>query len=244
MLFWPVLCHAENLPFSNNERLTFRIRWSFIPAAEVTLEIAPQTEINNQPARHFVLTAKTYEAIDLIYKFRERIDSYADLGISRSLLYKKVQSGKNDRDIEVIFDWRKGKAQYSNFGASNAPIDLLPGTLDPLSALYHLRMMNFNTDKPLERPVTDGKKIVVGQAKIIRREKIKLFGTTYDTYLLEPDMQEVKGVFEKSKDAKMFIWVTADARRMLVKLKSKVVVGSFVAELIEHNYAPEGREKD
>jgi hypothetical protein len=53
-------------------------------------------------------------------------------------------------------------------------------------------------------------------------------------------MKDVKGVFEKSKDAKMFIWVTADERRMLVKLKSKVVVGSFVAELVEHNYPTSG----
>jgi hypothetical protein len=39
-------------------------------------------------------------------------------------------------------------------------------------------------------------------------------------------------VFKKSKDAKLQIWVTADARRIPVKIKSKVAVGSFVGELM------------
>ncbi len=232
----PCSGQAGSLPFLDNEKLKFRIRWSFIPAGEVTLEIAPQTAIENQEARHFILTARTYEAIDLIYKFRERIDSYVDPEITQSLLYKKVQTGKNKRDVQVVFDWKKNKAQYSNFGNTQEPINLLPGTIDPLSALYYLRLMALDTGTHFQRPVTDGKKVVHGQAKIIRRENINVFGTTYDTYLLEPDMKDVKGVFEKSKNAKMLIWVTADKRRMLVKLKSKVVVGSFVAELIEHNY--------
>lgn len=232
----PALCVAGTLPFQDNEILKFKIRWGFIPAGEVVLEVAPQTEINHQQALHFILTAKTYEAIDLFYKFRERVDSYVDTAVSKSLLYKKNQSGKRKRDIEVVFDWQKNQAQYTNFGEALAQIELLPGTLDPLSALYHLRMMGFETDKALHRPVTDGKTIVQGQARIIGKEKIKLFGTTYDTIILEPDMKDVKGVFEKSKNAKMYIWVTDDERKMLVKLKSKVVVGSFVAELIEHNY--------
>jgi len=55
---------------------------------------------------------------------------------------------------------------------------------------------------------------------------------TYDTFLIEPEIEHVGGVFEKSKNAKIQVWVTADRRRMPVKIKSKVVVGSFVGELV------------
>jgi hypothetical protein len=41
----------------------------------------------------------------------------------------------------------------------------------------------------------------------------------------------VGGVFEKSPDAKLQLWVSADYRRLPVKLKSKVIVGSFTGEL-------------
>jgi len=67
---------------------------------------------------------------------------------------------------------------------------------------------------------------------VIKKEILKLTSGTYDTYLIEPEMTHVSGVFEKSKNAKIQVWVTADRRRMPVKIKSKVVVGSFVGELI------------
>ncbi|MBW2193775.1 MAG: DUF3108 domain-containing protein, partial [Deltaproteobacteria bacterium] len=80
--------------------------------------------------------------------------------------------------------------------------------------------------------ITDGKKCVVGIARVIKKEKIKVPGGTYNTYVLEPELEHIGGVFEKSKNAKIRLWVTADERRILVKVKSKVVVGSFTGELI------------
>jgi len=49
---------------------------------------------------------------------------------------------------------------------------------------------------------------------------------------VEPEIRHIGGVFEKSKDAKLNVWVTADERRLPVKITSKVIIGSFVAELI------------
>jgi hypothetical protein len=42
----------------------------------------------------------------------------------------------------------------------------------------------------------------------------------------------VEGVFSKKQDAKIKLWVTDDERRLLVQMKSKAIVGSFVAELV------------
>ena len=80
--------------------------------------------------------------------------------------------------------------------------------------------------------MTDGKKSVIGKARVIKREKITVPSGVYDTYLVEPDLEHIGGVFKKSKNAKLQIWVTADKRRIPVKVKSKVIVGSFIAELI------------
>ena len=88
------------------------------------------------------------------------------------------------------------------------------------------------------RSVTDGKKNVQGHARIIRRENVYVAGTKYDTYLVEPDLKDVRGVFEKSKKSRMKLWFTADERRLLVKIKSKVVVGSFTGSLVEVSTPP------
>jgi len=152
--------------------------------------------------------------------------------LSHSILYKETKEGKRKKRVVVRFDWEKGEAQRSNFGEESVPIPIKPGTFDPLSVYYALRLHELKEDMQLEKPVTDGKKWVLGRARVVKRDKITVTSGTYDTFLVEPDLEHIGGVFKKSKDAKVQIWVTADDRRLPIKLKSKVAVGSFVAELV------------
>ncbi len=219
-------------PFSPGEKLTYQVRWAFIPAGEAVLEIYPIETMNGRKVYHFVLTAWTYPAVDLIYKVRDRIDAYVDEKLSHSILYKETKEGYRKKRVVVNFNWEKGEAQRSNFGEKREPVPIKPGTFDPLSVYYALRLHALKENMELEKPFTDGKKWILGKAKVVKREKITVIGGTYDTYLVEPNLEHIGGVFKKSKDAKLQIWVTADDRRIPVKIKSKVAVGSFVGELI------------
>jgi len=225
--------NGNDLPFYPGEKLTFELKWGFIPAGRATLEVLPVETVKNVQAQHFVLTARTNSFVDVFYKVRERIDAYTDVGMNHSILYKEVHLvNKTRRDAAINFDWEKYKAQYTNLGEKNPPIALIPGSFDPLSIFYYARQLELQENLEIERPVTDGKKCVIGQATVVKKEKIKLGIGTFDTYLMEPDLKEVGGVFKKSKNAKIRLWVTADRRRIPVKIKSKVVVGSFSGELI------------
>jgi hypothetical protein len=219
-------------PFSPGERLTFRVTWGFIPAGEGILEILPMERINGIQSYHFVMTARTYPLIDLLYKVRDRIDSYTDAAMTHSLLYKKRKEGKSKRNVVVYFNWGKQEAQYSNFGKKSNPIPLQSGSFDPLSIFYALRLRTLRENMEIQAHVTDGKRCVMGRAKIIRRETVKVASGTYDTFLTEPELRHIRGVFKKSKNAKLQIWVSADHRRIPVRIRSKVSIGSFVAELI------------
>jgi hypothetical protein len=122
--------------------------------------------------------------------------------------------------------------QYSNFGEKKAPLPLSPGAFDPLSAFYYTRFFDLKENMVIERPVTDGKKCVTGKSTVRKREQIEVSGKTYDAFLIEPELKHIGGVFEKSKDAKIKLWVSADHRHIPLRIESKVIVGSFVGELI------------
>jgi len=240
MAFMMILCFAENtkavekaLPFCPGEKLTFQVRWSFIPAGVAVLEVLPIETIHGIKSYHFVMIAKTNPFIDLFYKVRDRIDAYTDIEMTHSILYKEQKQGKSKKNVVVNFNWEKQEVRYSNFGKKRKPISVLPGSFDPLSVFYAFRLHDLKENNTeMETPVTDGKKCIMGKAKILKREKMKVTSGTFDTYLVEPDLKHIGGVFKKSKGAKLEIWVTADTRRIPVKVKSKVKVGSFVAELI------------
>lgn len=228
------LAQATPLPFAPGEKLKYALRWENIPAGELLLEIHPMTSINGSPAYHFVMIAKSNGFVDIFCKIRDRIDAYANAQMTHSMLYRKKQTGgRKMRKAEVQFDWMNHSAQYADTGRSRDPIALLPGSFDPLSAFYFIRMAVSDQQTQIERPVTDGKKNFIGNAKVVGRETITLTsGKRYDTLILEPKMGIFGGVFKDSKGATLRIWVTADAKRIPVQIKSKVKVGNFIGELV------------
>jgi hypothetical protein len=226
------MAKEDRYPFSPGEKLTFQVRWAFIPAGEAVLEVCPIETMNGRKVYHFTLSARSYPIVDLFYKVRDRIEAFTDEKLTHSILYKETKEGGRKKRVVVRFNWEKGEAQRSNFGEKRAPIPVKAGTFDPLSVYYALRLHDLKENMEIEKPLTDGKKWILGRARVVKREKVTVLNGTYDTYLVEPSLEHIGGVFKKSKDAKLQIWVTADARRIPVKIKSKVAIGSFVGELM------------
>lgn len=229
--------------FAPGERLTFDLKWGFIPAGQAVLEVRSMKMVNGVLSYHFVMQARTNAFIDRIYRYRSRIDAFADRQLTRSLHYHKMtELGTKTREDTVYFDWEINEARFRR--TKKYPGDppevwtdqrrtpLMEGTFDPLSVFYFTRQLEVGPGAPIERPVSDGKKCVLATAMILKRETLRLNGKEYETYLVEPDLKHVGGVFEKSEDARILLWVTADERRIPVKIKSKVVVGYFTGELV------------
>jgi Protein of unknown function (DUF3108) len=234
ILGWQMLCFAQDgtMPFYPGEKLTFQLKWGFIPAGEAVLEVCPITTIEGTPAYHFVMTARTNAFLDLFYKVRDRIDAYTDLDVTHSLVFRQRQEeGHTRRNIAVDYNWKDGEATCTHDEEKKPAISLLPGCFDPLTIFYYARTQALKVNGTLERPVSDGKKCVLGRAMVKKRERLSVKGKDYDTFLIEPSIKEVGGVFKKSKNASIKVWVTADERHIPVRVKSKVAVGSFVGEL-------------
>lgn len=229
--------------FSPGEKLTFQIKWGPIPAGEAVLEVLPVEKRNDAPVYHFVMEVKTNAFLDLFYYYRTRIDAYAELQMNRSLHYRqRTKTGRKTKDVVVDFDWQANLAHFHRtetfFDSKGKPhlkslkTPLLPGTFDPLSAFYYTRLPTLQERTLIERPVSDGKRTLRANLKVIGREIVVLNGRSYDTFLVQPDLKGVNPVFEKEAGAAILIWVSADDRRIPIKLKSKVSVGSFTGELV------------
>ena len=220
-------------PFKPGEKMYFALKYGAIPAGAATLEVHDMDEIQGIAAYHFVMTARSNSFIDIFFKVRDRIDSYADADMVHSLYYKKDQKeGKTRRNIRVEFDWEKNESTYVNFDSEPKVISILPGSFDPLSVFYFSRLIDFQSVDEFEHPVTDGEKNLMGILRLIGEETISVPAGTFETLVLEPDLKNVEGVFSKKQRAKIKLWVTNDKNRVLVQMKSKAMVGSFVAELV------------
>ncbi len=93
-------------------------------------------------------------------------------------------------------------------------------TLNPrVGATYVLR----NQADPADNPLT---------VRDLKEERIRVPAGTFDTVVVDVDVKTNNVIFRRGGENR--IWVTADSRRIPVKISSKVGIGSFKAELVEY----------
>lgn len=227
---------GAQLPFGPGEKISYDISWTFIRAGSATLEVLPESaavaELEGKKALHIRALAKSTPFIDTFYKVRDSIESWVDPGVTRAYLYKKNQSeGDYVRNYTIRFDNNGSVAYRYSKGALKNAVITPQGCFDPLSMLFLFRTKPLSLGYEFAAPVTDGEKAVVGRARVLRREKISTPAGEFDTFLVEPEVKEIGGVFRKSPNATLHVWITADARRIPVRVQSKVVVGHFTMEM-------------
>ncbi len=222
----------NKLPFLPGEQLVYQIRWEEVEAGVAVFDVLPVTKVGKQPALHFSLKVETSPFVDVVYEVRDKFDSYADLAFNHSILYSRKEAGSEKRDILVHFNWKKREAGYSNLNAGRKPIPIPPGTFDPLATFYKVRCMNLNNKKEIKLPITDGKTCFMGRAKVLGQETITCFNTTYDAYVIEPELTHFGGVFEKSDKPTLRLWITTDEKHLPVRIQADVIGGSIIGELV------------
>jgi len=223
---------ANPLPFAPGEVLHYEVRWEQVPVARVSLEVGPLGRIRGAPAHHFIFRARTYPALDVLYPVDGSIKSFADWGLTRSLgLEKDMREGWRRRAYRIEFDWERGLASYIKGEKKRRTVPLSDGTLDVLSILYYVRSLPLEEGLKMGRSLSSGKKTYPINARVVRKETLLVGGHVWTAYLIEPDVRQAGGVFEKSKNGDLLLWISADERKIPVKVLSKVWVGSFTAEL-------------
>ena len=244
MLIGPCAASDHTLkPFEPGEKLTFDLTWGGIAAGKAVLQVMPRTTLNGVAAYRFVMTARSTKTIDRIFKIRDRLESYADLKMTRSLLYKqKIREGGYRKNRVITFDWEKNELEYISNNGRPKYLPIMPGTFDPLAAFYFVRLQPLWTVKKVECPITDGKRNVMGRVNVVGRETIRVGNRTYDTVVLEPVLEDVE-LFSTSENAGIRMWMTADERKLPVLVESQVAFGLFRARLkkVEHFLPPEKR---
>jgi len=228
----------DGSPFRVGDRFFYDLKWGFIKVGEAEMLVSECEEAEPGDLK-FSLSIRTTSWADTFYKVRNHVESCTDAEVKQSLYYSKNQvEGKREKDIEVNFDWSKQEVQYTNFGNTEGrpPIAIEEGTQDPFSVLFAFRLRPMPVGEELSLPVTDGKKQVHADIRVTKEEQVKVKAGRFDCVHVVPDIKDLGGVFSKSKDASMDLWFSNDERRLIVKMSSKVSVGSFRAELRDYEF--------
>jgi hypothetical protein len=231
---------TSSMPFGPGERLYYDIYWTVIHAGKAELLCKEDTEMDGEPARHFFAKARTLGWVDTFYKVRDTMEAWTDMDVNYALRYKKDQNeGSYHKKVELIFDKKTDRSFRYARGKLQHILDQPGNVFDPMSILFAFRKHPLYKGMEFDANVSDGKVSVVGKAFVEDKETVETGIGDVEAYRVRLDIKHLSGVFKKSKKAELYVWFSADDRRIPVKVKSKVVVGYFSMTLRE--YYPPGR---
>lgn len=218
------------VPFGEGEYLLFAIQYGLIYAGDATLEVRNIAEINGRRTYHIVSEARTNKTFDMVFKVRDRHESFIDWERLYTLRFEKhLREGRFRRDHEVDFDQNRHLAIYGG-----DTIGIPPNTQDFLSAMYFFRSVDIEPGQAMAMANHTNKKNYPIFIKVLRRERVAVPAGEFDCIVIEPVL-ETTTIFENT--GKLTIWLTDDTVRMPVLMRSKVIVGSFEAVLKEYTLA-------
>ncbi|MGJ8640604.1 MAG: DUF3108 domain-containing protein [Opitutaceae bacterium] len=219
--------------FQPGDRFVYDLYWSSIKVGVAELSFTLSTEANPPAGKLLAtFTVNTSGIADKLFKVRDKIESWIDPVTGQPVFYKKKQrEGKTKRDVEVDFDWQNMKATCTKNDRVYEPIELVADTFDPLSLLTRITQNDYSENKQTKQATTDGKKLIYIQTSLKDTKKLKVKAGKFEAHRVEVATKELEGVFEKSDDASIEIWLSQDTPAIPLKMKSKVAVGSFYGEL-------------
>lgn len=234
LLAWiPAFTQTTDSHFQDGDRFEYDLYWSFIKVGKAELSFE-STPFGQSPTEHLLatFTVNTSGIADKLFKVRDRIESWIDPSTGLPSFYKKKQrEGKTKRDIEISFDWANLAATYTRNGETELPLEIIEKTYDPLSLLTAIAKHDFATAPEFNQATTDGKKLFQIQAAREKTKTIKVKAGTFTAHEVDVATKELEGVFEKSPDASIQLWLSQDTPAIPLKMKSEVAVGSFYGEL-------------
>jgi hypothetical protein len=233
-------------PYRVGEKVTLDVSYFGVSAGDMTMEVRPFVEVNGRRSYTFAGTAVSTSVFAMFYAVDDWFETFVDYETMTPSNYAlHVKESKQLRETRAIFDWVNLKAKWwdkkidseQKVEEKRKEWDIQPYSQDIFTATYYLRALQLRPGKKFAfRVAHEGENLVVS-GEVLRREKLSTIIGDIDTVVIKPKI-ELDGVFKPVGD--IFLWLTDDDRKFIVRIESKIKIGTIVAAVkkIEPGVAP------
>lgn len=236
MPFHVSLAETENVPlFQKNSHFDYDIYWSFLKIGSAQLSFH-DIEIPKSTDKKYEVrfSVKSNELVSAIYPIESHIVSSLIISndqIKPSIYTKNSNEGGKQSDSIVRFNYQLNQITEEKDETLLQPIEITKDLQDPLSLIVAICQNDFQIDPVFQQDVSDGGQIISIRSSYLQSETIKTQLGEFRTEVIDIDPQRLRGVFKKSPDANVVLYLSEHSPAIPLKLKSKVRVGSFYAIL-------------
>ena len=216
--------------FQVGEQLTYEISWLNITAGTAVMSVMATGSDGARPLAKLITTAQSRPAITRFFPVDNRVESILDPTtlLPEHLTFKR-REGKKKEDIEYWFHQQEGTVTEVK-GETIETLEMPPRTHDIISCLYYARStLLFQPGSSLTMNIYHDKKnrkvdVLVEEIEAVRGP----WGEIEAARVLV--IMPFQGLFLNQGNIR--VWFTNDDRRIPVRMKAKVIIGSIVADLV------------
>ena len=222
------------IPFSIGEKMVYHVSFGAVPAGKAKLEVMDTVLVDSQWAWRVQSSARSAKGFDWVFKVRDTITTWIDTdSIYSHRFQKRLMEGFYKDEKLVKFELADSLARWWDEGKEKDPKKVEPRVQDVLSAGYRTRTFDLNVGDTISIRTHDVKKTYDLLVFVLARDTIQTLAGEFDCFVCEPVLKS-GGLSQKERKAHVYVWVTADERRIPVVMSSKVSFGSFTVELEEY----------
>jgi hypothetical protein len=216
-------------PFRVGERLTYDITFLNISAGTAVMEVS--SGAGDHPSGKFITTAVSSPKVTRFFPVDNRVESLTDLTtlLPEHMTFRR-REGKKKEDIEYIFN-RKDNTVSATRGGVTELVPVPADTQDLISCLYYVRsLLPLKQGASQVLTVYHDKKIRQVEVRVDKIEMLEgPWGTLETAQVLV--IMPFQGIFLNQGNIR--VWFTTDDRRIPLRMKAKVIIGSIVADLVD-----------
>ncbi|MCW5798256.1 MAG: DUF3108 domain-containing protein [Nitrospira sp.] len=219
------------LPFADGERLAYDVTWLGMRAGIATMIVQEGHDDRRRQQLTFRMTARSSPTVTKFYPVDNRGVSQVDLEsfLPTHMTFAR-REGKRFNDFDYTFRHHEGLVTAVKDGKTDE-LPIPPDAQDAMSCLYYVRkVLPFVPGKTLTMTVHHDKKNYKMDVRVEALETVEGRWGKAETARVVVIMP-FQGIF--LNEGNIRVWFTLDERRVPVRMKAKVVVGSIVAELTD-----------
>jgi hypothetical protein len=208
------------VPWSVGERLQYEVRFGKVRVGQGEMAIDSTALVRGRETYHVTFRVKGRA---LWYSVNDLMESWIDTRTLSSLRFAKDQE-EGRREKEISYDIFPERATYDLLGDDEGEVPSVSQPLDDGSFLYFVRTLPLRDGDAYEfhryfRPDRNPVRI-----RVLRRETITVPAGTFRAVVVQPSIK-TKGIFSEGGHAE--VWLSDDADRVILQMKSSLKVGSL-----------------
>lgn len=226
-------------PFRVGEEVVHDVHYFKVSAGELRMKVNPFALVNNRKSYNFGIAIKTSSLFSRFYSVDDKVEIFSDYeDLVPRVFQLHVKESNQLREAKMLFDTEKNTATFwekkvtKEHGEQEKRLEweIPEYTQNVYSAIFYMRNFKWEVGKQYAFRVANDDENLVFSGEALRKEVLQTKLGPMKAIVIKPNIV-LKGQFKPIGDN--FIWLSDDDRKYVLRIESKIKIGTLVSEVVE-----------